>query len=204
MKRYSTRNTFEYTTNGITFKSVLNPELSGFPSEMSNLNEVQKDTIKSFFAGQCIAQDRYDSADDINHNLILGSQILLNCVDIDWNDAELYGTDEIYIASTTDLLNYVNKIVNVLYNTKNNDITYDNVRPTETNIGNIYVLNSYSSQSDIEWNITLNSQYLINCIDIDWDEVNLGSNIELNNTTDFLTLINDLMKYMLLEEKREL
>ena len=202
MQRY--QNTFEYITNDIKFRSVLNPDLSKIPSYMQDYD------IKnwSHIAGDYTSANQYLIDDDIEFNKEWDTFSFINCIDIDWNDAELYGTetDEIYIASTTDLLNYVTKISNTVYNTSynNEEIDYNNVREGNARVGNIYACNNYASQSDIEENIRWDMQYFVNCSNIDWDGANLKNGIVLNTSSDFLTLINNLIGKMLLPEKQEL
>lgn len=183
MNRYPERKTFQYTDNNITFKSVLDPNLPA---------------IESHIIGNYTAAESYQNSNDIEVNKNWGANTLINCIDIDWNDAQLYGS--IGIASTGHLLNYIREISNILDKTKvSTSIQYKKIIPGYIPIDNIWVKDSYSSQEDIKTNIEWGAQYFVNCINISWDGADLGNDTTLTETSDLINLLKSLLDKLKLQ-----
>lgn len=169
----------QYKENNITFHDVK--------------DVLQRDSTRD--SGSVLAyrvgKSQYDSADQIIDNIDWDSQFLINCVDIHWGEAELYGNSRI-----TNTLQFLDKI-RLLYNVFS-DTPYElSIIYYPENIGSEFTgmiaQSSYSNQEDIEGNLDFDSQYVINCIDIIWDKAGIRNHV-LNTSADLLSMISGFIK----------
>lgn len=167
----------QYTENGIVFHNVI---------DVSNPGEKNKGQ----FMGANIGNSVYYSQSDIESNKDWDMQSIINCIDIHWGEAELYGNNN--IENTTDLLNQIKNIYNILNNKSASTITYTGIEKPAIVFPFLIANSTYSNQSDIENNFDWDMQFLINCTDINWDKANID-NKTISTTTDLLKMISEFV-----------
>lgn len=172
--------TFDYTENNITYDKVVTPLNVGFRGAGQNFVTFSDANIDSIFTG----------------NATFKRMLSFNCVEINWNSANLYAEKK--INKTADLLNTINSIVKIVTGKFNNVQMFDfnNVDIPGTLVSDSqyakYAYNKTMLQNFTDRDMT-SLRYFMNGIEIDWNDATLCDNTKLNSTVDLLGVLQKMI-----------